>query len=127
MIFQALSIVHPAVERILRGEKTLEIRQWAPDVLPLRHLLLVQNRHRLGSAGIREDPDGRALALADVLHVRPWTRVDCAASCSRPEAWEPGWLAWELTHVRPVTYPHPVPARLRLYSVDLDIDVDLDS
>ncbi|PTY03612.1 ASCH domain-containing protein [Verrucomicrobia bacterium LW23] len=118
--YLALSVVFPAVDRILAGSKTLEVRQWSPDLasLPLCNLLLVQNYRRLSSAHLPEDPDGRAMAVVDVTRVRPWLPEDCAQSCSRPEAWEPGWLAWELGNVRPAHCARPVPARLRLYSLE---------
>lgn len=39
----ALSIVKPAVDDIVAGRKRVEIRSWAPPVIPLRDLVLVQN------------------------------------------------------------------------------------
>lgn len=115
--FTALSVVAPAGDRIRAGAKSLEVRRWAPETLPLRDLLIVQNRHRLGSAGAAEDPAGTALALVDVGAVRPWREDEVAAACA--SSWEPGWLARELTNVRPVEPVVPAPARRRLYSVTL--------
>ncbi len=56
--YSALSVVAPAGDRIRTGQKTLEIRQWKPDGLPLRDLVIVQNTLRLSSNGITEDPNG---------------------------------------------------------------------
>lgn len=112
-----MSVVAPAGERIRAGEKWLEIRRWKPDTLPLRDLLIVQNRHRLSSGGLSEDPDGVALALVDVIGVHPWREDELAASFAT--VWEPGWLAWELANVRPLDRICPAPARLRLYPVTL--------
>jgi hypothetical protein len=116
--FTALSVVAPAGERIRDGAKRLEIRRWKPDTLPLRDLLIVQNRHRLSESGPQEDPAGVALALVDVVGVHPWREDELAASCA--SYWEAGWLAWELANVRPLDPVYPVPARRRLYVVALD-------
>jgi orotate phosphoribosyltransferase len=118
--FTALSVVAPAGERIRAGEKRLEIRRWKPDTLPLRDLLIVQNRHRLSSRGLTEDPDGVALALVDVVGVHPWREDEIASSCAT--VWEPGWLAWELANVRPLVLVCPTPARLRLYPVTVNFE-----
>lgn len=115
----ALSVVAPAGDRIRSGLKRLEIRQWAPDLpLPLRDLLIVQNRHHLSRAERPEDPEGTAVALIDVVAVRPWREDEIDPAYA--SYWEPGWLAWELVNVRPVNYAQALPARLRLYSIRLD-------
>ncbi len=50
--YTALSVVAPAGDHIRVGAKRLEIRRWRPDTLPLRDLLIVQNRQRLSSGGL---------------------------------------------------------------------------
>ena len=115
--FQALSVVAPAGTKIREGRKRIEVRQWRPDVLPLRDLLIVENKIRLSSTGVSEDPNGRAVALVDVMAVTEWKEEDLAAATG--SYWEPGWLAWHLENVRPISYPHAVPARLRIYGVEL--------
>ena len=115
--FSALSIVSPGGKKILEGKKTLEIRQWQPDVLPLKNLVIVQNEKRLSSSGISEDPDGMAIAMVDIIEVRPWKENDLEASCG--SYWEDGWLAWEIVNVRPINYSQPVPAKLRIYDIEL--------
>jgi hypothetical protein len=118
--FTALSVVAPAGDRIRSGEKRLEVRSWAPDTpLPLRDLLIVQNKQRLSSSRPTEDPNGVAIALVDVLAVREWRSDEVAAACA--SAWEPGWFAWELTNVRPFDWPQAVPALRRLYQVELTL------
>ncbi len=115
--FTALSVVAPAGDRICSGAKTLEVRTWAPDTLPLCDLLIVQNQHRLSSAGPTEDPDGIVIAMVDVVAVREWRSDEVGAACA--SCWEPGWLAWELHNVRPIISPAKVAARLRLYEVTI--------
>jgi hypothetical protein len=119
MIYRALSVIDPAGRLIREGRKTIEVRQWGPGLeLPLCDLLIVQNKKRLGSSAISFDPDGLAMAMVDVVAIRPWHKDELNASCST--AFEEGWLAWELRNIRPFDYSLSVPARLRIYEVDLD-------
>ena len=113
----ALSVVAPAGDQIRTGRKRLEIRKWQPDTLPLRDLLIVQSRQRLSQTGVREDSNGKVIALVDVLAVREWRQEDLAAACTAQ--WEPGWFAWELENVRPLDRVGTVPARLRIYEIEL--------
>jgi len=115
--FSALSIVSPGGKRILEGKKTLEIRKWKPDVLPLNDLVIVQNENRLSSSGVSEDPNGLAIAVVDIMKVRDWKEDDLEASCGN--YWEDGWLAWEIGNVRPLPFSYPVPAKLRIYNIEL--------
>ncbi len=120
MRFQALSLVAPGGTWIREGRKTIEVRSWRPDPLVLTDLLIVQNRRRLDRATLSSDPDGEALALVDVILVRPWLSGDLSASCS--QAWTEGYFAWELANVRPVHCDRPVTARLGIYPVELAPD-----
>lgn len=115
--FPALSIVAPGGSRIRSGEKTLEIREWAPEKLPLLNLVIVQNKIRLSSDGITEDPEGEAVALVEVVSVDPWKESDLETSCGK--FWEPGWLAWRLENVRALRFDCHFPARLRIYSIEM--------
>ena len=77
----ALSIVKPAVDDIVAGRKRVEIRSWAPPVIPLRDLVLVQNTISLRQDG-EEDPDGIALALVDVVGYTTGRRMKPARKAS---------------------------------------------
>lgn len=114
--YLALSVVEPAGDMIRTGRKRIEVRKWKPDVLPLLDLLIIQNRERLGPEK-EEDPEGVAVALVDVISLRDWRRDDLDASCAK--TWEPGWLAWELSNVRPFYSSGFLPAKRRIYSVAL--------
>lgn len=115
--YRALSVVAPAGAKIRAGSKRIEVRQWQPDELPLRDLLIVENKIRLSSKGVCEDLNGRAVALVDVVAVDDWK--ECELDAATAPFWEPGWLGWHLENVRPVDYPQPIPAKLRLYEVEL--------
>ncbi len=117
MIFQTLSIVAPSGDRIRSGAKTIEVRRWPLDQVPFRDLLIVQNQNYL-TEDFPFDPVAHAVAIVDVLSIRPWVLTDLARSCAT--TFEPGWLAWELSNVRPVDYPAVLPARRRIYQLDLD-------
>ena len=115
----ALSIVGPAGERIARGDKTIEVRRWRPDLAPDQDLMIVENAQLLLRDG-DEDPNGRVVAIVRVGAVRPWTEADLEASCAAK--FEDGWLAWELHSVRPVRSSAPVLAARRLYELALPPD-----
>ena len=111
----ALSIVSPGGRRIASGNKTIEVRSWHPGELPLRNLLIVENSVYLSSEH-PEDPNGRAVALVDVIGVHNWHESEVEAACS--SGWQDGYLAWVLANVRPLVGSEVVPARLRLYEVE---------
>ena len=119
MRWRALSIVHPGGSRIASGVKTLEVRRWAPPLIPCRDLLIVENRVFLREEG-QEDPAGLAVAVVDVVAVGPWTRDQFEAACAT--RFEEGYLGWHLTNVRPLARPVSAPARRGIYELDLDAD-----
>lgn len=114
---KALSIVSPGGTRIASGLKTLEVRRWTPQILPLQNLLIVENDRFLREDG-DQDPDGRAVALVDVTSVRPFVEADITAACA--SAFETGWLAWQLTNVRPITSPTKILAARGIYDISFD-------
>lgn len=115
---KALSIVSPNGTRIAIGQKTLEIRRWAPDLSPQEKLLIVENDRFLHEEG-DEDRNGRAVAVVRVARVRLFTRADMAAACASRFA--EGWLAWELIDIRPVKTKGRVLAARGLYDVADDL------
>ncbi len=115
---KALSVVEQAGKLISSGEKTLEIRKWKPNELPLKDLAIVQNKKRLTKAD-PVDPEGRVVAIVDVNHIRPWTFKEAEAACSE---WEKGWLAWELKNIRKVIIPIKAPAKRKIYNIENNIE-----
>ena len=107
--------MRPSGGRIAAGEKTLEVRRWYPDIDPSEDLLIVENGRFLHQEG-DEDADGIAVAIVRVKAVRPFVLADMQAACGT--YFEEGWLAWELTEIRPVTPPVIVRAARGIYEVD---------
>ncbi|WP_342367180.1 MULTISPECIES: ASCH domain-containing protein [unclassified Pseudomonas] len=107
--------MRPSGGRIASGEKTLEIRRWHPDLDPGEDLLIVENGRFLHTEG-DEDADGVAVAIVRVNAVRPFVLADMQAACAN--YFEEGWLAWELSHVRPIIHPVNVRAARGIYEVD---------
>jgi len=68
--YTALSVVAPSAKRIVQGQKTLEIRSWQPQTIPLKNLVIVENQHFLRNEG--EQELGRALALMDIESIHLW-------------------------------------------------------
>lgn len=117
---KALSIVAPNGAKIARGEKTLEVRRWVPDLQPDEDLLIVENSRFLKIQG-EEDQDGKAVAIVRVASVRPFRSTDIAAACA--SSYEDGWLAWELTKIRPISYALPVLAARGIYEVPVNLQI----
>lgn len=117
----ALSIVAPSGVRIAQGLKTLEVRSWRPDVLPIRNLLLVENDHFLTHHDATEW--GRAVAWIDIESVHPWQAHEVEAACA--SAWSVGYFAWVISHVRPLNDAFRVLAKRKLYRLDIAHDVKL--
>ena len=115
---KALSLVKPSGSRIASGEKTLEVRRWHPELEPWEDLLIVQNGRFLHNEG-EEDTDGLGVAIVRVKAVRPFVPADMQAACASRFA--EGWLAWELSHVRPITPPVRVRAARGIYTVEIEL------
>lgn len=96
------------------GEKTLEVRRWSPNISAREDLLIVENDRFLRQDG-DEDQDGRAVAIVRVATVRPFIESDVPAACA--SFFEEGWLAWELTDIRPVRSSEKILAARGLYEV----------
>ena len=88
--FSALSIVAPNAMRIAQGMKNLEVRSWQPEQLPLKDLLIVENKPFLNHADAEEL--GVAMALVDVESVHIWQSHEVEAACAR--YWAEGYFAW---------------------------------
>ena len=85
----ALSIVAPNGANIAAGRKTLEIRSWCPPQLPLRDLLIIENKIFLIGED-EADPDAIAVALVDVDEVHVWQPSELEAACAtewKPDLW----------------------------------------
>ena len=63
-----------------------------------------------------EDDNGIAVAIVRVKAVRPFILADMQGACA--SYFEDGWLAWELSEIRPVTPPVTIRAARGIYEVD---------
>ena len=61
MIYSDLSIVAPNGTKILEGIKQIEVRSWTPQELPLKNLVIVENKNFLND-GLQEE-QGIAIAI----------------------------------------------------------------
>ncbi|HCG6316541.1 TPA: ASCH domain-containing protein [Vibrio parahaemolyticus] len=113
---KALSVVQPWGSLIAKGTKSLEIRSWSPEKLPIHDIALVQNEVRLTANG-QEDPNGIVIAIIDIVGCRAWDRSDCESSGCDESEFEEGWLAWEITNVRELNRPIPAIAKRGFYEL----------
>ncbi len=113
---KALSVVRPWGSLIAKGTKSLEIRSWSPEKLPMQDIALVQNDVRLTANG-QEDPNGIVVAIIDIVACRAWERSDCENSGCDESEFEEGWLAWEITNVRELNRPIPATAKRGFYEL----------
>lgn len=115
--YTALSIVAPSAERIVQGLKTLEIRSWQPEMLPLKDVVIVENQNFLLNDGNEES--GLAVVLVDIEAVHAWREDEVETACA--SAWTEGYLAWVIRNIRPIDPPIQVMAKRKLYLLELDI------
>ena len=116
--YKALSILAPYGENIANGKKTLEIRKWKPDQLPLNDVVIIQNNIKLSEA-ITEDPDGKAVALVDIVKVESWRADQQHQACAL--FYEEGWLAWQITNIRKIYSKNKIKAARKIYEINCEI------
>lgn len=63
-----------------------------------------------------EDDNGISVAIVRVKAVRPFIFADMKAACA--SYFEDGWLAWELSDIRPVIDAVTICAARGIYEVD---------
>ena len=113
---KALSVVKPWGTMIADEIKSLEIRGWAPEQLPMLSVALVQNNKRLTKNG-DEDVDGEVVAVIDIVSCAPWVKEDCKFSGCDESEFEEGWLAWRLSNIRKLNNPVPATAKRKFYNL----------
>ena len=117
MKYKALSVVAPAGDRIATQEKSIEVRSWAPEKVPLLNVAIVQNQNYLLEDG-QEDENGYIVAIVDFIQVEPWTERQKEAACSKE--WSLGYLGWHITNVRKLAKPIKAIAKRKIYEIELD-------
>lgn len=116
--YTALSVVAPNAGRIVQGQKTLEVRSWHPEVLPLKDVVIVENQNLLLKDG--DEESGLAVALVDIEAVHAWRVDEVEAACA--SYWAEGYFAWMIANVRPFDQPIQVMAKRKLYLLELGIE-----
>lgn len=116
--FNALSIVAPSGQRIRQGIKTLEIRSWQPNSLPLKNLIIVENKNFLDQDG--DEEEGLAVAIVDIASVHIWRPDEIEPACA--SVWSEGYYAWVITNIRPIHSTIVVKAKRKIYEIEIDPD-----
>lgn len=116
MKYKALSIVFPGGQLIAGGKKTIEVRSWKPDLVPMKDLLIIENGKYLYNEGDR-DTNGRAVAIVDISKVEPWSEEQVTPACAT--FWEEGRFAWHLENIREIENHGPILAARGIYEVEL--------
>jgi len=112
-MYKALSVIEPFGDLIITGQKTLEIRSWIPQELPLKNVVLVQNVKRL-SEDLEEDV-GSALGLIDIDGFHPWAESDLSKSGC--DSFTDGYYAWEISNRRPFLAKPKILAKRKIYNL----------
>ncbi len=113
---KALSVVKPWGTMIADEIKSLEVRGWVPEQLPMLSVALVQNNKRLTKNG-DEDVDGEVVAVIDIVSCVPWVKEDCKFSGCDESEFEDGWLAWRLSNIRKLNNPVSATAKRKFYNL----------
>lgn len=116
-VFRALSIVEPSGRLIAQGEKTLEIRSWMPEHLPIKDLVIVENKNYLNHDGDQEE--GLAVAIIDIESIHAWQQNEVELACAN--IWSGGYFAWGITNVRPIHPPIKTLAKRKIYFIEIDL------
>lgn len=116
MKFRALSVVAPAGDWIAQKKKTIEVRSWVPEEIPLVNVAIIQNDNYLLEDG--QDENGYVVAIVDFKKVESWIDSQKTAACSKE--WTPGYFAWHITNVRKLVEPIKATAKRKIYEIELD-------
>ena len=118
MKYKCLSIVSPNGTRIARGEETIEVRSWVPDLNAHDDLLIVENDLFLRKEG-DIDPNGKPVAMVKVGKIRENIKADIPAACA--SRWQSGYYSWELHDVRQIESKEVVVAARGIYELELEL------
>ena len=103
---RAISIHNPWATLISTGAKTLEIRSWKTSYRG--DLLIVSTQRKYA-----DYPRGVALCVVRLADVREFVPADADAAHI---PYQPGYFAWVLADVRPIT-PFPVKGQQGFYNM----------
>ena len=131
-IIPAISIRQPWAELILRGVKSIEVRNWSDlyrgDLYI--HTGRMADGYKIFEYNMADIFRGGYVGIVELVAILPFT----------PENWRlwqkkhlsdhpfhPGFYAWILRNPRRLEHPLPAPGRLKLYQPDSEIVAELKS
>ncbi|ALD01949.1 ASCH domain-containing protein [Acinetobacter albensis] len=109
--FSAPSIVAPNARRITHGMKTLELRSWQPEQLPVKDLLIIENKNFLNHPEAEEQEGAWALIDVDSVHILQPHEVgaECASDCAEC------YFAWQLSNILLIKNHVEASAKRKIY------------
>lgn len=107
-------MIKPYGDLIISGKKQIEVRSWYPKYLPMKNVVLVQNKNRLSSE--YEEELGFAIGIIDIEEYRNWDKNDLEKSCC--DTFSEGYYAWIISNIRAFKEQIPVIAKRKLYEID---------
>ena len=117
VIYPAISIVAPHGKNIALGLKTIEVRSWVPDQLPLKNVLLIENHRYLLEDG--DEDFGQIVAMVDFDDVHEWREDELEIACGSD--WKAGYWAWTISNVRPIQSIEKVAAKRKIYTLSFEL------
>ena len=116
VIYPAISIVAPHGKNIALGLKTIEVRSWIPDQLPLKNVLLIENHRYLLEDG--DEDFGQIVTMVDFDDVHEWREDELESACGSD--WKAGYWAWTISNVRPIQSIEKVAAKRKIYTLSFE-------
>lgn len=109
--FSVPSIVAPNARCIAEAMKTLELRSWQPEQLPVKDLLIIENKNFLNHPEAEEQEGALALIDVDSVHILQPHEVgaECASDCAK------GYFAWQLSNILPIKNHVEASAKRKIY------------
>ena len=108
---KALTVKQPWANLLAWGTKTVEVRSWATEY---RGDLLIT-----ASTTPKIVPHGCAIAVVELVDVRPLELDDMVAACLDPTAFRDDLWAWVIRAPRRLVDPLPIKGGLGLWDVSL--------
>lgn len=115
---KALSIRQPWLDKILSGERDIEVRSWAT---PHRGWLVLHASRQTEDPeylGVLRYRTGVILGVVRLTDVHPFRKSDARRV---EDEWEPGCWAWELEDLTELPRPIPYRGRPGLFELSNDL------
>lgn len=109
--FSVPSIVAPNARCIAETMKTLELRSWQHEQLPVKNLLIIENKNFLNHPEAEEQEGALALIDVDSVHILKPHEVgaECASDCAEC------YFAWQLSNILLIKNHVEASAKRKIY------------